>query len=80
MEGALGVAVLGLIASEVPDDQGLVAGGGQEHVGAAKQVSLRVCQSFRVSLLESSYFSMEVARLVTQPFCVVHALAGPSNS
>lgn len=30
----LGVTVLGLIASEVPDDQSLVAGGGQEHVGA----------------------------------------------
>lgn len=35
-QGSLGVSVLGLIASEVPDDQGLVAGSRQEHVGAAR--------------------------------------------
>lgn len=34
VQRALGVTVLGLIAGEVPDDQGLVAGSGQEHVGA----------------------------------------------
>lgn len=33
VERPLGVTVLGLIAGEVPDDQGLVAGAGQEHVG-----------------------------------------------
>lgn len=32
VERPLGVTVLGLIASEVPDDQGLVPGSGQEHV------------------------------------------------
>lgn len=32
----LRVSVRGLVASEVPDDQGLVAGRRQEHVGAAK--------------------------------------------
>lgn len=35
VERPLGVTVLGLIAGEVPDDQGLVAGGRQEHVGAS---------------------------------------------
>lgn len=35
VERSLGVTVLTLIASEVPDDQGLVSAGGQEHVGAA---------------------------------------------
>lgn len=38
VEGSLGVAVLGLIASEVPDDQGLVSGGRQEHVGAGEML------------------------------------------
>jgi hypothetical protein len=33
---SLGVTVLGLIAGEVPDDQGLVAGSRQEHVGAVQ--------------------------------------------
>jgi hypothetical protein len=35
---SLGVAVLGLIAGEVPDDQGFVSGGRQEHVGAGKRL------------------------------------------
>ena len=34
VERSLGVAVLGLVTSEVPDDQSLVSGSGQEHVGA----------------------------------------------
>lgn len=34
VERSLGVTVLGLIAGEVPDDQSLVTGSGQEHVGA----------------------------------------------
>lgn len=33
VERPLGVTVLGLVAGEVPDDQGLVTGRGQEHVG-----------------------------------------------
>lgn len=36
VEGSLGVTVLALIASEVPDDQGLISGGRQEHVGAGE--------------------------------------------
>lgn len=34
MEASLGVAVLGLVAGQVPDDEGLVARGGEKHVGA----------------------------------------------
>ena len=40
LEGSLGVSVLGLIASEVPDDQGLVARSRQEHVRAIQSPSL----------------------------------------
>ena len=36
----LGVSVRGLVASEVPDDQGLVAGRGQEHVRAVHTKSV----------------------------------------
>lgn len=34
VEGSLRVAVLRLVACEIPDDQGLVSAAGQEHVGA----------------------------------------------
>lgn len=34
VEAALGVAVAGLVAGQVPDDEGLVARSGEEHVGA----------------------------------------------
>ena len=34
LERALRVTVLGLVAGEVPDDQRLVATGGEQHVGA----------------------------------------------
>lgn len=40
LQGSLGVAVLRLVAGEVPDDQGLVSATGQEHVGAVFPVSL----------------------------------------
>ena len=36
VEAPLGVTVRGLVAGEVPDDQGLVAGTGQEHVRAGR--------------------------------------------
>lgn len=36
MKRSLRVTVLGLIAGEVPDDQGLVSGSRQEHVGAGE--------------------------------------------
>lgn len=34
VERSLGVTVLRLVTGKVPDDQALVTGGGQEHVGA----------------------------------------------
>lgn len=37
VEAPLGVTVRGLVAGEVPDDQRLVARGGQEHVGAGRR-------------------------------------------
>lgn len=36
LESPLGVTVLGLVAGEVPDDQGVVTATGEEHVGAGK--------------------------------------------
>ena len=36
LEGPLWVTVLRLVAGQVPDDEGLVARGGQEHVGAGR--------------------------------------------
>lgn len=42
MERSLGVAVLGLVAGEVPDDQGLVSATGQEHVGAVSLLVSKV--------------------------------------
>lgn len=36
VEAPLGVSVRGLVAGEVPDDQRLVAGSGQEHVRAGE--------------------------------------------
>lgn len=38
LERALRVTVLSLVASEVPDDQRLVATGGEQHVGAKNRV------------------------------------------
>ena len=70
LEAALGVTVGLLITGEVPDDQGLVAGSGQQHVGAIIKHS---SQNFVPSKIQSpigighSYFSREVAREVTQP-------------
>lgn len=39
LESPLGVAVLGLVAGEVPDDQAVVTATGEEHVGAGKDQS-----------------------------------------
>jgi hypothetical protein len=60
---AFWVAVRGLVSGEVPDDQGLVAGSGEQHVGAVK------CQSFDLQVPSAlqTYFSMDVAKEVTQP-------------
>ena len=40
VERSLGVAILSLVTGEVPDDQSLVAGGRQEHVGAIRSLVL----------------------------------------
>jgi len=64
VERALRVAVGGLVAGQVPDDEGLVAGGREEHVRAG--VLLAPC-TVLPSSLRTAYFSSEVARLVTQP-------------
>jgi hypothetical protein len=68
VEGSLGVAVLRLVACEIPDDQGLVSAARQKHVGAVP------CQ-FKGSIVfvrgeSPAYFSIEVAKLVTQPFYI----------
>lgn len=50
LEGPLGVTVLGLVAGEVPDDQGVVAATRQEHVGAeGGQASANRVQVWRVT-------------------------------
>lgn len=41
LQAALGVTVGLLIAGEVPDDQGLVTGTGQQHVGAKRRSQVR---------------------------------------
>ena len=46
VEGALGVAVGGFVASEVPDDERLVARGREKHVRAAASVLVCVFQCF----------------------------------
>lgn len=51
LETALGVSVGGFVAGQVPDDQGLVAGSGQQHVGAIIKNS---SQNFVPSKIQSS--------------------------
>jgi len=58
VESPLGVAVLGLIASEVPDDQRLVPGGRKEHVGAVLHM---------VSFMISRYLDGFGVRFRTSP-------------
>ena len=99
LKAALGVTVGLLIASEVPDDQGLVATAREQHVGARSEErtscqkpivhefnqshvlpSKRKLKKFfpfvhgfnitffgHISDPEFPYFSIEVARQVTQP-------------
>lgn len=40
LERSLGVAVLGLVTGQVPDDEGLVSRGGEQHVGATERKEL----------------------------------------
>lgn len=54
LERSLGVAVLGLIAGEVPDDQSLVSAGREEHVGAtvSQSVSSRCISNRGMAVLD----------------------------
>lgn len=76
MKRPLRVAVLRLVAGQVPDDQGLVTAAGEEHVRAKRLVSKIIFAVRRVR--QRSYFSIEVARLVTQPFYIkkIHVSQG----
>jgi len=67
VETALGVTILAaFLTGEVPDDQSLVARRREEHVGAVScQFPLLLYCIFL--LMRSTYFSMLVAREVTQP-------------
>ena len=52
LKASLGVTVGLVVASQVPDDQGLVATGGKEHVGAiddAIAISKTLFQNFEIS-------------------------------
>lgn len=69
LERSLGVAVLGLVAGEVPDDEGLVSRGGEQHVRAIERSVLGGMRRACWSSERATYFSIEVAKLVTQPFC-----------
>jgi hypothetical protein len=71
VQTALRVAVRRLVAGEVPDDERLVPGCGQEHVRAGRKSA---CAQFSMLQLQGAaraisqtYFSREVAREVTQP-------------
>lgn len=49
VEAPLGVSVCGVITGQVPDDQGLIATGGQEHIGAnimIRPVRIPLCVHF----------------------------------
>lgn len=70
VEAPLGVTVRGLVAGQVPDDQGLVAGTGQEHVRAGvvgQYMPSLCCRIARAPGFRNTHFSREVAREVTQP-------------
>ena len=64
MQTPLGVSVRRLVAGQVPDDEGLVARAGEEHVGA---VAHQYCAQRNIATFGATYFSREVAREVTQP-------------
>lgn len=71
VEAPLGVSVRGLVAGQVPDDEGLVARAREKHVravlcqyAAAQCPARTVCAGLDIS---HTHFSREVAREVTQP-------------
>lgn len=69
LKTALGVTVGLVVTGQVPHDQGLVATGGEQHVGAMRPLlsetaPIPLYQKFE---MQRAYFSSEVAKLVTQP-------------
>ncbi len=66
VETSLRIAIGGFVARQVPDDQGLVTAGREEHV----RTNLQVSNQFHKRLvLCFAYFSREVAKAVTHPEC-----------
>lgn len=65
VKGALWVSVRALIAGQVPDDQSLISATRQEHVWAIQKGQHRFSKKLRCQFC--AYFSIEVAKLVTQP-------------
>ena len=53
VERSLRVAVLGLVAGQVPDDEGLVTATGQEHVGAVEEGKSEVSIAISISISRS---------------------------
>jgi hypothetical protein len=65
VEAPLGVTVRGLVAGQVPDDEGLVARSGEKHVRAGR-MSVSRPEMLYVDMV-NAHFSRDVARDVTQP-------------
>ena len=65
MKASFWVAVVLIVAGEVPDDEGLVSTSREEHIWALSYVSAfsHLCPQI------ITYFSSDVAKLVTHPLC-----------
>jgi len=66
VKATLGVTVRGLVAGQVPDNEGLVAAPREKHVGAVDFLCISISTSLNATR-NSTYFSREVASEVTQP-------------
>jgi hypothetical protein len=75
VQAPLGVAVRGLVAGQVPDDERLVARAGQEHVGAA---SVSVCRARRHTVQHRGHALLERGREGCNPAGV--ALEGATEN
>jgi hypothetical protein len=65
VEATFGVTVRGLVAGEVPDDEGLVAGSGQEHVRAAR--GLASCARIALADMDMVNVLLEGSRQGSDP-------------
>ena len=63
METALGISIILFVAGQIPYDEGFVTASREQHIRAEVFVN----PSFPLSYKLYTYFSSEVARLVTQP-------------